>query len=238
MRAREFITESKTASAEAVWNYVKQIHPDEQQGGGYLRDLIMRSPRYELHTVPLSSLHIPDQEYDDDEDQDGADNDPYNRVMFVDPDHAGEHSQHYIDRDPIVVDAQGYILDGNHRAWAAAELLGRDSIQAWVPVESVTESTSDWEEIEEFIDELTPDDVGVEEFGDYRVHFEGFTDDCQSSSDYQEDPEKVFQQVFADFVARENGGHPIKQGIAGNRSYPILYSVFQIPQSKHIAKIL
>jgi len=104
--------------------------------------------------------------------------------------------------------------------------------------EEITESTMDWKEIEEFIGELTPDDVGVEEFGEYRVHFEGFTDDCQTSSDYQEDPEKVFQQVFADFVARENGGQPIKQGITGSDDYPILYSIFRISQSNTVNEVV
>jgi hypothetical protein len=54
--------------------------------------------------------------------------------MAVDPDHANEYSTQIIDRRPIVIDDQGYIIDGNHRAWAAAELLNRDRIQAWVPV--------------------------------------------------------------------------------------------------------
>ena len=139
MRAREFVVESsKTASAEQVWEYVSRIHPEDQQGGGFLRDLILRNPHYELKRVPLSSIHIPDQEYDDEE-QDSENNDPYNRAMFVDPDHAGEYSQHYVDRNPIVIDARGYILDGNHRAWAAAELLNRSDIIAWIPAKKLTE---------------------------------------------------------------------------------------------------
>ena len=139
MKAHEFVVESvKTASAEQVWNYVDGIHPDDQKGGGFLKSLIMRNPRYELRRIPLSSIHIPDQEYDDEE-QDSKTDDPYNRAMFVDPAHAGEYSQHRIDRDPIVVDAQGHILDGNHRAWAAAELLNKSDIMAWVPVSQLTE---------------------------------------------------------------------------------------------------
>ena len=125
-------------TAEQVWDYVSRIHPEDQQGGGFLRDLILRNPQYELKRVPLSNIHIPDQEYDDEE-QDSENNDPYNRAMFVDPDHAGEYSQHYVDRNPIVIDARGYILDGNHRAWAAAELLNRSDIMAWVPVKQLNE---------------------------------------------------------------------------------------------------
>ena len=138
MRAQEFILESQTASADAVWNYVKRIHPDEQQGGGFLERLIRQYPNYKLQAVPLASLIIHDQESDDPDEE--PEEDPYGRVQVVDPEYAGEVSVHNLDRNPIVVDSKGHILDGNHRAWAAAELLGRDSIKAWVPVESVTES--------------------------------------------------------------------------------------------------
>ena len=70
MKAHEFVVESaKTASAEQVWNYVDGIHPDDQKGDGFLKSLIVRNPQYELKRVPLSSIHIPDQEYDDEEQQ-------------------------------------------------------------------------------------------------------------------------------------------------------------------------
>jgi hypothetical protein len=82
--------------------------------------------------VPLQNLNIPDQDYEDPEQE--PESDPYDRVMAVDPDHANEYSTRVIDQHPIVVDDQGYIIDGNHRAWAAAELMNRDRIQAWVPV--------------------------------------------------------------------------------------------------------
>ena len=133
MRAQEFTPKS----ADEVWNYVKRIHPAEQQGGGFLERLIRQYPQYQLQSVPLSSLIIHDQESDDPDEE--PEEDPYGRVQVVDPEYAGEVSVHNLDRNPIVVDAKGHILDGNHRAWAAAELLGRDTIKAWVPVESVTE---------------------------------------------------------------------------------------------------
>ena len=234
MRAREFVVESsKTASAEQVWDYVSRIHPEDQQGGGFLRDLILRNPQYELKRVPLSNIHIPDQEYDDEE-QDSENNDPYNRAMFVDPEHAGEYSQHYVDRNPIVIDARGYILDGNHRAWAAAELLNRSDIMAWVPAKKLTESQSVKQEIKDFIDSLTPADVGVEEFPGYRIHYEGFTDDCKLSSNYQKNPNKVYKQVYQDFIDREGGRKPVKSSMVGDEEYPILYSVFKAPQSKSV----
>ena len=92
--------------------------------------------------------------------------------------------------------------------------------------------------IEGFLDSLNPDDVGVEEFGAYRVHFEGFTDDCKSSRDYRRNPDAVYDQVFADFIAREGGAHPVDSGMVGDERYPILYSIFKIPrQVKEIARI-
>jgi hypothetical protein len=101
----------------------------------------------------------------------------------------------------------------------------------WAPEqeETVTEARIPYE-IEEFLDSLSPDDVGVEEFGPYRVHFEGFTDDCQSSADYRKNPEAVYQQVFADFIQREGGRKPIEQNFTGDEDYPILYSIFKIPR--------
>ena len=133
MRAIEFIIESNNiASAEQVWDYVDGVHPKDQQGGGFLKSLVMRNPQYELKRVPLSSLHVPN-----DEDEG---NDPYGRAMFVDADHAREYSQHHIDKKPLVIDSQGHILDGAHRAWAAVELLNKTDIMAWVPVkQSVAE---------------------------------------------------------------------------------------------------
>ena len=138
MRAREFIIESNNiASAEQVWNYVDGIHPKDQQGGGFLKSLVMLNPQYELKRIPLSSLHIPDNPEDEV-------NDPYGRAMSVDVDHAREYSQHYIDKKPLVVDSQGHILDGAHRAWAAAE-LNKTDIMAWVPVKSRTATPQDLE---------------------------------------------------------------------------------------------
>jgi hypothetical protein len=365
VKIKDIIAESSNmASAEQIWDYVGGIHPKDQQGGGFLKRLIMRNPQYELKRVPLSSLHVPNDEDDG--------NDPYGRAMFVDVDHAREYSQHHVDKKPVVADAEGHILDGAHRAWAAAELLNRTDIMAWVPAEKLTEIVAegkeqfnyelaqkgfhfeqeingvtyrvsnkkggsdniniealddkgqsigfarfwmhqykdsleslstqvrdDWQgkgiaanmyavmrmlgvnihpasmqsddgkkmwskwnkqgdaqhiksmnskmteqdmaegqsvkqEIKDFIDSLTPADVGVEEFPGYRVHFEGFTDECKSSSDYQKNPDKVYQQVYQDFVQREGGKKPAKSGMVGDEEYPILYSVFRVPQSKTV----
>ena len=126
------------ADGQQVLDYIHglQQEPLTKQ----LQQAVLSYPRWELRSVPVSSLHIPDQEYDDEEQEPEAD--PYNRVQVIDPDHAGEYSANFVDRRPIVVDAEGWIIDGNHRAWAAAELLNRPTIRAWVPAkQGVKENT-------------------------------------------------------------------------------------------------
>jgi len=81
--------------------------------------------------------------------------------------------------------------------------------------------------VEEFLDGLTPDDVGYDDVGEYRVHYEGFTDQCQDTKEYQDDPEAVFDDVWHDFKRREGDKDPINYGIVGEHDYPILYSVFR-----------
>jgi hypothetical protein len=81
--------------------------------------------------------------------------------------------------------------------------------------------------VEEFLDGLTPDDVGYDEVGDYIVHYEGFTDQCQDSEEYQDNPDAVFQEVWSDFRKRMGGQKPVNYGIVGEHDYPIVYSVFR-----------
>ena len=130
MRAQEFVRENKQATAQQVLSYIGQTHHEPLTSK--LVDAVSSHPRWELRQVPLQNLNIPDQDYEDPEQE--PESDPYDRVMAVDPDHANEYSTQVIDQLPIVIDDQGYIIDGNHRAWAAAELMNRDSIPAWVPV--------------------------------------------------------------------------------------------------------
>jgi hypothetical protein len=82
-------------------------------------------------------------------------------------------------------------------------------------------------EVEDFLDGLTPDDVGYDEIGDYIVHYEGFTDQCQDSEEYQDDPESVFADVWGDFKRRMGDRDPVNYGIVGEHDYPIVYSVFR-----------
>jgi GNAT superfamily N-acetyltransferase len=137
VRVWEESNSANIVSAKQIWYYISKIHPKDQQGGGFLKSLVMLNPQYELKRVPLSSLHIPN-----DEDEG---NDPYGRAMFVDVYHAEEYSQYEVDKKPLVVDSQGYILDGAHRAWAASELLNKKDIMAYVPVKNRTSTPQDLE---------------------------------------------------------------------------------------------
>jgi len=150
MRLKEFITESVTG--QDVLSYIQQTHHEPLTA--QLSQAVLQQPEWELRSVPLQDLHIPDQGYDDDPEYEPA-ADPYDRVQDIDPEHAGEVSIHNVDRKPIVIDREGYIIDGNHRAWAAAELLGRDTIQAWVPVEQIKED-------EQVLDEYSYQNLGIQ----------------------------------------------------------------------------
>ena len=129
------LKESKTATAQQVLDYINQTHHESLIPK--LEKTVLSHPQWQLQQVPLLNLNIPDEEYDDVE-QD-PESDPYGRVMAVDPGHAGEVSLNLIDKRPIVIDANRYIIDGNHRAWAAKNLLNRDYISAWVPSQQIKE---------------------------------------------------------------------------------------------------
>ena len=180
MRAKEFITEA--VSNKRVIQHIKQHHPNGEWTA-VANNMVMKYPKYELAWVLVDQLKI-----DGDEPVD----DPYGRVIDVDQYYASKLTTHDIEDNPIVIDDNGHILDGNHRAWQALQ-LGMDMVPAYRPVAELTESQTPLDpEVAEFLNDLTPDDVGVDEVGDYRVHFEGFTDDCQSSRAYRRNPEKVF----------------------------------------------
>jgi hypothetical protein len=139
-RKRQPIQEAQQATAKQVLAYINQTHHEPMTDK--LAQAVLAHPQWELVRVPLLNLNIPDEEYDDEEQE--PESDPYGRVMAVEPEHAGEVSMHLIDRKPIVIDADRYIIDGNHRAWAAKYLLNRDYIQAWRPVSQVNEDASQY----------------------------------------------------------------------------------------------
>ena len=114
--------EEDSVPAEQILKYVKSIHHDF-----HIDDTILTHPEWQLTRVPLSKLHIPDPESGEDLD------DPYNRVQMIDMYHVDDITRHDIERKPIVVDTDGHIIDGNHRA-LAARLGGMTDIPAYVPV--------------------------------------------------------------------------------------------------------
>jgi len=119
MRADEL----PTIPAEDVLVYVQSIHH-----GFDLPDTILIHPSWRKTRVPLNRLHIPDPESGEDLE------DPYNRVQMIDMDHVANITRQDIERRPIVVDTDGHIIDGNHRA-IAARLGGLFDIPAYIPVQ-------------------------------------------------------------------------------------------------------
>ena len=119
MRLREF--EQPGTDAEHVLAYVNSIHHNFD-----IPDIILAHPYWRKTRVPLNKLHIPDEEGEDLED-------PYNRVQMIDYEQVRSVTKDYIERHPIVVDSNGHIIDGNHRA-IAAKLGGMFDVPAYVPV--------------------------------------------------------------------------------------------------------
>jgi GNAT superfamily N-acetyltransferase len=106
---------------------VKQAHAPEAFDIEYS---ITDHPKWKLTNIPLSQLNL---------DPDGEAQDPYNRVNWVDDDKVQElipRIGSVLKSLPIVVDSEGWIIDGNHRAVAAAE-AGLTSVPAYVPVNPV-----------------------------------------------------------------------------------------------------
>ena len=122
----------ESVDADQVLQYVKQAHAPEQFDIEYA---VTDHPKWELKNIPVSQLKL---------DPDGEQQDPYNRVNWVDYDKVQDLMPNIgavLKRMPIVVDSQGWILDGNHRATAAAE-VGLKSIPAYVPA-AVNENFAD-----------------------------------------------------------------------------------------------
>lgn len=122
----------ESVDADKVLQYVKQAHSPEQFNIDYS---ITDHPKWELKNIPLSQLNL---------DPNGEATDPYNRVNWVDYDKVQDlvpNISAVLKRMPVVVDSQGWIIDGNHRATAAAE-AGLTSVPAYVPV-AVNENFAD-----------------------------------------------------------------------------------------------
>lgn len=108
----------KLYTARQVVKYVKGIHHEY-----HLEKPILKHPTWILKAVPLGELKTPEF-YDQD--------DPYRRVIDLDWDHIDDITTRDILRKPVVADANGWVLDGNHRV-TAARARGLDSIRALIP---------------------------------------------------------------------------------------------------------
>ena len=121
MRLIEF--EQRGTSAEDVLAYVNHKH-----GAGFDIDhAITDHPEWQLTLVPIRKLRL---------DPEGEELDPYNRVNWVDDEVVDDllpTIQNIVRSSPIVVDSNGWIIDGNHRA-TAARLAGLNQIPAYIPV--------------------------------------------------------------------------------------------------------
>jgi 5'(3')-deoxyribonucleotidase len=107
-----------TWTNKEVLKYVKGIH-DEYS----LDEPILAHKFWELRMVPTTYLSSPEN-YDQD--------DPYRRVIDLDWDHIKNITRQDILNKPSVADAQGWVLDGNHRV-AAARAANIKSVPVLMP---------------------------------------------------------------------------------------------------------
>jgi hypothetical protein len=116
---------NESIDADQVLQYVKKTHAPEEFNIEYS---ITDHPEWQLVKMPLSQLNL---------DPDGEQQDPYNRTNSVDYDVVRDLMPKIagiLKANPIVVDSDGWIIDGNHRAMAAAE-AGLTNVPALVPVQ-------------------------------------------------------------------------------------------------------
>ena len=107
-------------TAREVLGYAKAIH---KNGDFNLDYAIMAYPEWEQRNVPVDKLLLPTD--------DNMDLDPYLRINAIDWEHVNRLTSSEILERPIIVDPQGWVIDGNHRARAAMR-LGLKSIPAFV----------------------------------------------------------------------------------------------------------
>jgi 5'(3')-deoxyribonucleotidase len=101
-----------------VLKYVQGIHNEY-----HMPKPIVAHKIWLLKNVPVSSLKTPEYVHQDD---------PYRRVIDIDWDHVENITPHDIKNRPVVADAEGWVLDGNHRV-TAARARGIETIPALVP---------------------------------------------------------------------------------------------------------
>jgi len=120
MRANDFIVESY--QGDDVLKYVKQQHHDWSSS---LDHAVTDHADWDIDRVPMSMVKVKDYE------DEGLD--PYGRIQDFDDDTIDRISKEEIAARPIVIDHNGVIIDGNHRAFKAKQ-LGMKEIPAYYPV--------------------------------------------------------------------------------------------------------
>ena len=110
--------EGKLYTSRQVLKYVQGIHNEY-----HMPKPILAHKTWVLRSIPVSELKTPEYVHQDD---------PYRRVIDLDWDHIKDITRHDIATRPIVADANGWVLDGNHRA-TAARAAGITEIPALVP---------------------------------------------------------------------------------------------------------
>ena len=103
---------------QQVLKYVTGIHHEY-----HMPKPIMAHKTWVLRNVPVADLKTPEYVHQDD---------PYRRVIDIDWDHVKDIDSHDIKNRPVVVDANGWVFDGNHRV-TAARARGFDTVPALVP---------------------------------------------------------------------------------------------------------
>ena len=101
-----------------VLNYVTGIH-DEY----HMPKPILKHKTWILKHIPISELSTPEYMHQDD---------PYRRVIDINWDHVSKIQAQDIKNKPVVVDDDGWVLDGNHRVMAA-RAAGFERIPALIP---------------------------------------------------------------------------------------------------------
>ena len=105
-------------TARHVLNYIKSIHKEY-----HLEEPVLKHKAWQLIQVPLEDLKTPEK-YDQD--------DPYRRLINLDWNHIRNISRKDIEQNPVVINSNGWVLDGNHRA-TAARAMGLATIPAYAP---------------------------------------------------------------------------------------------------------
>jgi hypothetical protein len=105
-------------TSRQVLKYVKGIHKEY-----HMPKPILKHHAWVLRNIPVSGLKTPEYVHQDD---------PYRRVIDIDWDHVENIYTQDIKRKPVVVDSDGWVIDGNHRV-TAARAKGIDVIPALVP---------------------------------------------------------------------------------------------------------